>query len=751
MSTHHHITEGQTGAADREHVFELSLYPVDMSSFLTLSQSTLDATGVAYQVSPAGYDPTLIAQYALAHWNQYLATNNEEHRNVFLTQAYWLVEHAERIGEAASGWPISFHHPDVHMRGPWLSASAQGSGISVLMRAYQLTHQEAFRELISRVVRTFEQDILDGGVSAPVGADGIFFEDVAVYPATHVLSGFIFALFGLYDYVALTDDVQIEKLISRSLVTMHSIIDEFEVGFWTYANLLHRRLASPSHLSLQTVLLEALAKYSGCNHCLALASRWKGYQCRFGSRLRYLITSHCASYGRTLLGQVRMLFFPKPRVSPPLRVCIPVNALFETGGILTVLLGIARVTTDIWEIEFLTRSVDWDQDGFVIHQFGSEIMSPWRFPTIWVYVWGGFRKLTSLMHHSAGYHIILPQDGVFSSAFSGIAAKLTGARVVCIDHANLTLIGNRNYRDQRLSALKKRKWPIHFLGRLLLPFYWHSLYLLAWISARCVDYYLIPGVAGDGVEEMCQRLGVFTSRITRFNSMIEIDRHILLDAASRACVREKKGIDANTIVVAMACRLAPEKGLGVAVESISQALSALSPDLRTCLRLIIAGDGTVRQEVEEDIQQRGLSQTCLLWGDISHEEVLSLLSISDIFLSTTTRGTCFPMAILEAMASGCAVIASKEPIGNAHLLGEGRGIVVEAGDAVQTGEALTRLVNDLELCRQMGQSARDYIAMHHSPTSFRRILMRLTDWSELYKLLDVEKKIETNAESGSGQ
>ncbi len=177
MSIQHRSIEGQIEPINREHVVDLSSYPIDMSSFLTLPDSTLDAAGVPYRVNPAGYDPALIAHYALAHWNMYLATNDEQHRNMFLSQAYWLIEHEERIGKAAGGWPISFHHPDFHPRGSWLSASAQGSGISVLMRAYQLTHQEAFLEVINRVVRTFEQDILDGGVTAPTGANGIFFED----------------------------------------------------------------------------------------------------------------------------------------------------------------------------------------------------------------------------------------------------------------------------------------------------------------------------------------------------------------------------------------------------------------------------------------------------------------------------------------------------------------------------------------------------------------------------------------------
>src|SRR5258706_180426 len=181
MSIQQSKAENNMQGADVEGAFALSSFPVDMSSFLVLPHCTFDAAGVPYQVNPAGYHPATIAHHALAHWNRYLATGAGTHREALLAQANWLVEHQVRIGEAAGGWPTSLPHPDVPTRGPWLSASTQGSAISVLLRAYQLTREEVFLVAAQRAVRTFEQDILDGGVSAPVGENGVFFEEVAVY------------------------------------------------------------------------------------------------------------------------------------------------------------------------------------------------------------------------------------------------------------------------------------------------------------------------------------------------------------------------------------------------------------------------------------------------------------------------------------------------------------------------------------------------------------------------------------------
>src|SRR5207253_2988023 len=126
------------------YISSLSSYPIDMSSFLTLPDCAFDSARRPYHANSETYHPNTIAQYALAQWNEYLAIRDEYHHKTFLAQAYWLVTHETRIGADASGWPITFCHPDVYTEGPWLSALTQGYGISVLVRAYQLTHEEAF-------------------------------------------------------------------------------------------------------------------------------------------------------------------------------------------------------------------------------------------------------------------------------------------------------------------------------------------------------------------------------------------------------------------------------------------------------------------------------------------------------------------------------------------------------------------------------------------------------------------------------
>jgi hypothetical protein len=173
----------------------------------------------------------------------------------------------------------------------WLSALTQGNAISVLMRAYQLTKDTTFLQVARRAVRTFELEICDGGVAASLSNNGVFFEEVASYPAAHVLNGYILALFGLYDYVTTTGDIHIDELIKRSLTTLHALIDEFDIGYWSCYDLRFRNPSPLFYQALHVTLLEALARFSGCQHCAALAVRWDSYQHSRTSRLRYFIIS----------------------------------------------------------------------------------------------------------------------------------------------------------------------------------------------------------------------------------------------------------------------------------------------------------------------------------------------------------------------------------------------------------------------------------------------------------------------------
>ena len=719
----------------------LSAYSVDTT--LALKRYEVDEYAIPFLNNGvrAEYHPRTISLYALAHWNAYLTTHSERHRRIFLAQAQWLVQHETQINEDASGWLHTFSPLYMYSGSSWLSATTQSCALSILLRAYQLTQEACYLTLANRVVRTFELDILDGGIGAPVGDTGIFFEEVAVYPATHNLLGCLFALIGLFDYKTIVKTQRVDQLIERSIEALQLYIDAYDTGHWTCTDLLEYNLASPAELALHINVLDVVARLTHSSLCATLVTRWQRYAKRPGERFYYEINSRLRNASRKLISSMRRTVFSTQEPSRVTRVCIALTAFPVTGGIRAVMAGIARATEHVWNIEYVTHSIGPNPQRLPIHVFGARWMSSWQFPNVWFYIASGFCKTLSLLRHGSQYDVLLPQDGIYTSLFTALVGRLTGVRVVCIDHGNLTLLGNAAYRTERIQQMAKEhrsKIGLH-LSLLRYRFYFPSLSLFASIAVHLVDHFLIPGVAGDSVEESCKRLGIHPSRITRFGSMIDIERHIVPDALSRGVLRAQKSIPPDAVLVAMVCRLAPEKGIDTALEAIDLACRVLSPVQRSLLRVVIAGAGPLQTAIEEDIVKRGLSTTCLLWGEIPSQEVLSLLGISDIFLYTSRRGACFSMAALEAMASQCAVIASTEPLSNAHLLSNGRGIALSANDAQGMADALVRLVGDKELCAQMGRQARDYITVQHSVAMFRRTLLRVTRWTALDEIVEKQE------------
>ncbi len=710
-------------------------YPIDMSPLLDLPHGRLDEAGVPYNTHNGGfggaYQPTTIAQYGLMQWNAYLHDREEWRLAAFLTQARWLVAHATRLTNGADVWPIPFPAPSFGAPGPWLSALTQGNVISALVRAYRVTGEEQFLAVARRGAHAFTVDILDGGVQAPVGANGVFFEEVATYPAARILNGYILALLGLYDYIELTGDAEIAALAAQSVATLHTILSGFDTGYWSRYDLMSNKLASQFYHSLHVTLLQALARATGCAHCAALAERWAAYQRSPLTRARYYVTRRWQSF-RARQARRRSAA-DAATTGRPSRVGVVITAFPVIGGMRSVLFGVEKVMRDDWQMEYLTRRIGSDAQGRVITSFeapllpfGLETTSPSQFPNVWFYLWAGARRLTKLARQRR-FDLLLPQDGVFTAACTTRGARRLGIPVVTMDHGTVTLPYDETYRRERLDAIRRQPWPKRLLSRLRFGVYLRVTRSLLRRATPRADRFL---VAGDEVEELYEkRFGVLPDRIIRYPFMVDTAPFTATDADEIARLRASRDVPADAIVVLLINRLAPEKGLAVAVAGLAQAYARLPEDVRARLRVIIAGSGPLRAEVEAQITRSGLGDVCRLVGEVQPAEAQTLLTIGDVFVYAGNRGTNFSMAVLEAMAAGCAVIATTEPRSNARLLAEGRGLAIPADQATPLAEALTIALTQHERRRQMGQAAQAYVAQAHSAEATRRGLRRATGWA----------------------
>ena len=116
-------------------------------------------------------------------------------------------------------------------------------------------------------------------------------------------------------------------------------------------------------------------------------------------------------------------------------------------------------------------------------------------------------------------------------------------------------------------------------------------------------------------------------------------------------------------------------------------------------RLVMIGTGALAPAVVEHAERVGLNGNVTFTGLIQREDVFRRCGEADVFISTS-RGEGLPVAVIEAMAAGCAAVLSDIPP-HRELVGDATFIpLVEPGDVEGFADELRRL-------RTMDPAARD--------------------------------------------
>ena len=139
-------------------------------------------------------------------------------------------------------------------------------------------------------------------------------------------------------------------------------------------------------------------------------------------------------------------------------------------------------------------------------------------------------------------------------------------------------------------------------------------------------------------------------------------------------------------------------------QTLNRALALLRErGLRPVLHLAGGGKEAYRRATEHLTRQLGLEEQVRFLGH--HGDIPALLMSQRIFvLSTHWEG--MPLALLEAMAAGCACVASLVP-GVEGVIEDGRtGLMVPEADPAALAGALERLLRDPALAGRLGAAAR---------------------------------------------
>ena len=160
-------------------------------------------------------------------------------------------------------------------------------------------------------------------------------------------------------------------------------------------------------------------------------------------------------------------------------------------------------------------------------------------------------------------------------------------------------------------------------------------------------------------------------------------------------LRQQWGVTANTRVMLYVGRLSPEKEIPLIIENYQQMQAA-----GQAVKLVIVGDGPQRDALLALNQNRNIIFT----GSLSGIELATVYASCDVFVFASQVET-FGNVVLEAMASGLAVIAYDYAAAHLYIKHKQMGWLAPRGDQHGFAQYMQQLPHQKTL-QQMGQQAR---------------------------------------------
>lgn len=354
---------------------------------------------------------------------------------------------------------------------------------------------------------------------------------------------------------------------------------------------------------------------------------------------------------------------------------------------------------------------------------------------------GGQVNLLRLVEHLIGGAfqpiVIVKQEGPVADT-----VRRLGVRVEVVDLHDFSLYSWSHWRGAARAARALRK-----IIRRYRPFviYVDGTEHVApvWYAARFTGAKLlwhVQTVFSHHLDQLNQRLAdalVLCSEATgeRFSEGPRASRHLIFNAVDvdrftpgeALETRQGLGLSPDDTMLLSVGQINPRKGQGDLIEAL--ALLSARPG---SYKAVFVGKplGDERNRLKVKACALGM-EPHVRWIE-QCEDVASLMRAADIFVFPS-HAEGMSLALLEAMASGCAIVASDIP-GNAEALGEG-GIYAPVKDPAALADAIEMMRNDpvraARLRRYARQRAAENFDMGRFFRGFEEVLAALGDRAPL--------------------
>ena len=213
---------------------------------------------------------------------------------------------------------------------------------------------------------------------------------------------------------------------------------------------------------------------------------------------------------------------------------------------------------------------------------------------------------------------------------------------------------------------------------------------------------LIIAVSAATKQSIIEKTPVLASKVRVVYNGVDLGR---IDGRAAKNARAELGISLGDPVIASVGILHPAKGQGV----LLRAAAALKPSFPS-LRVLIVGapfpesEGDYRQRLEDMTAELSLAGNVIFTG--FREDVLDLMDAANTVVHAAVYPEPFPRSLLEALALGKPVVATR--VGGIPEIVEdrGTGLLIEPSNPGALAEAVTALLKNREMALTLGSNGR---------------------------------------------
>jgi len=287
--------------------------------------------------------------------------------------------------------------------------------------------------------------------------------------------------------------------------------------------------------------------------------------------------------------------------------------------------------------------------------------------------------------------------------------------VWCLDHIDAMWLGRAAALAARVPATVIASHSTGLVGRnghMRPSFGWRERILVEFVTR-------VVAVSRTHARYLATVTGLTAPRITVIENGIDLERWPVATEEARREARKNLGIGASDQVVAMIAALRPEKAHEVLFDAIA-GLAALGKRVR----VLLAGDGPRRGALGQRAQALGIRDSVDFLG--VRRDVAQLLHASDVVvLPSHDVVETLPLSLLEAMACGTPVVASR--VGSVpEVVSDGEtGLLIAPGSAPELAAAIVATLDDRAGAQQRAELARrrveTYYSVDRTVSGYRRL------------------------------